>query len=151
MWLWLSMILTLEAPNEWWELPGSRTPLPTQPSCPLPPQLQPSTSLLCPLDSWLGLSCHSLPLRPGTPTPGDPWGLESNLLPTSPLWSASDSLGLWQGARMGRDFPVVLFTAVEGNFTAHICLRELLPLSISSNLEAGESSHRPLDRHRGKP
>lgn len=118
MWLWLSMILTLEALNEWWELAGSRTPLPTQPSCPLPPQLQPSTSLLCPLDSWLGLSCHSLPLRPGTPTPGDPWGLESNLLRTSPLWSASDSLGLWQGARMGRDFPVFCLQPLMETFNS---------------------------------
>lgn len=151
-----------EAPNKWWELPGSCTPLPTQPSCPPPLQLQSSTSLLCPPDSWPGLSCCSLPLRPGTCTPADPLALESSMIPTSPLWSASDSLGPWQGARMSQNGEKTFQWSVyscRGKLliplgticTAHVCFKESLRLSIGSNLEVGESFQRPLCRLQGEP
>lgn len=56
------------------------------------------------------------PSHASTWTLGDPCVLESNLLPAFPLWSASDSLGPWQGARMEKRLYSVLFTAFEGNF-----------------------------------
>lgn len=113
MWLQLSVILTWEAPNEWWELPGSRTPLPTQPSCPQPPQLQPGTSFLCPWDSWLGLSCHSLSSQHTYPQ--TPLGPGVQLEPHFPSLVCL-SLGPWQGARMETRLYNVLFTAIQGNF-----------------------------------
>lgn len=79
------------------------------------------------------------------------WSPACSLLPLSGLL-----LTHWDPGRepeWRRHFPVFCLQPSRETFNslvdqmAHIYFKELLPLSIGSNLETGESSHRPLDRH----
>ena len=135
-----------------WVVGTPRKPRPTAHSAQLSPAPTAAAQHLAPLSPGQ-LAGPQLSLPPSQAEHTHSWrplGSGVQLALTSPLQSASDSLGPWQGARMEKRLSSVLFTAIEGRLLiplAHICFKELLPLSIGSNLEAGESSLRPLDRH----